>query len=57
MILLYILGGLLGMVLLYLLVIAVCALLVDPEKEYKKDNRVGYGWLEAAACPCACKRD
>ena len=40
MILLYILGGLLGMVLLYLLVIAVCALLVDPEKEYKKDNRV-----------------
>ena len=40
MILLYILGGLLGMVLLYLLVIAVCALLVDPEKEYQKDNRV-----------------
>ena len=40
MILLYILGGFLGLVLLYILVIAVCALLVDPEKEYVKDNCV-----------------
>ena len=40
MILIYILGGFVGLVLLYILVIAVCALLVDPEKEYQKDNRV-----------------
>jgi len=39
MILLYIWGGFLALVLLYVLVIAVCALLVDPEKEYQKDNR------------------
>ena len=37
MILLYILGGFLVLVLLYVLVIAVCALLVDPEKEYQKE--------------------
>ena len=40
MILIYILGGFVGLVLLYILVITVCALLVDPEKEYQKDNRV-----------------
>lgn len=40
MILLYILGGLLGLIILYVLVLGVCALLVDPEKEYQKDNRV-----------------
>jgi len=40
MILMYILGSLLCLILLYVLVIALCALLVDPEKEYKKDNRL-----------------
>ena len=40
MIIIYFIGSLLCLVLLYILVIAVCALLVNPEKEYQKDNRV-----------------
>lgn len=40
MTIIYFIGSLLCLVLLYILVIAVCALLVNPEKEYQKDNRV-----------------
>lgn len=40
MIIIYFIGSLLCLVLLYILVIAVCALLVNPEKEYQKYNRV-----------------
>lgn len=38
MILLYILGGILGLFLLYVLFLGVCALLVSPEKEYEKSS-------------------
>lgn len=39
MILLYILGGALGLFLLYVLFMGVCALLVDPGREYENDSR------------------
>lgn len=38
MILLYILGALLGVFLLYVLLLGVCSLLVNPEKEYDKNS-------------------
>lgn len=38
MILLYILGGILGLFLLYVLFVGVCALLVRPQKDYDQDS-------------------
>lgn len=38
MILLYILGGMLGLFLLYVLFLGICALLVDPKREYAHDS-------------------
>lgn len=38
MILLYVLGGLLGFFLLYILFLGICVLLVNPQKEYSKDS-------------------
>lgn len=38
MILLYVLGGLLGFFLLYILFLGICVLFVNPQKEYSKDS-------------------
>lgn len=38
MIILYILGGILVIFLLYILFLGICALVVDPEKEYERDS-------------------
>ena len=54
MILLYILGILLGLVLLYVLFLGVCALLVNPEKEYEK-NSCFYRFLLDSATAAAMK--
>ena len=54
MILLYILGILLGLVLLYVLFLGVCALLVNPEKEYEKNNPF-YRFLLDSATSAAMK--
>lgn len=39
MIILYILGGIVALFLLYVLFMGVCSLLVDPKREYDKDSR------------------
>lgn len=49
MILVYILGALLGVFLLYVLFLGVCALLVDPGKEYDKNSRFYRFLLDSAA--------
>lgn len=54
MILLYILGILLGLFLLYVLFLGVCALLVNPEKEYEK-NSCFYRFLLDSATAAAMK--
>jgi len=54
MILLYIFGILLGLVLLYVLFLGVCALLVNPEKEYEK-NSCFYRFLLDSATAAAMK--
>lgn len=50
MILLYIFGGLLGLLVLYLLFLGVCALLVSPKKEYE-NNSPFYRFLIDSATP------
>lgn len=52
MILLYILGGILGLFLLYLLFLGICALLVDPKKEHEK-NSTFYRFLLDSATAAA----
>ena len=54
MILLYILGALLGVFLLYVLLLGVCSLLVDPEKEYNKNSSF-YRFLLDSATAAAIK--
>ena len=54
MIFLYILGGLLTLLLLYFLFLGVCALLVNPEKEYEK-NSLFYRFLLDSATAAAMK--
>lgn len=54
MILLYILGILLGLFLLYVLFLGVCALLVDPKKEYNR-NSPFYRFLLNSATAAAMK--
>lgn len=54
MILLYILGGILGLFLLYILFLGICALLVSPKKEYEK-NSAFYRFLLDSATAAAMK--
>ena len=49
MILLYILGALLGLLLLYFLFLGVCCLFIDPEKEYDKNSPFYRFLLDSAA--------
>ena len=54
MILFYILGAILGLLLLYILFLGVCALFVDPKKEYEK-NSTFYRFLLDSATAAAMK--
>ena len=54
MILLYIFGGLLGLLLLYVLFLGICALLVDPKKQYE-ENSSFYRFLLDSATAAALK--
>lgn len=54
MILLYILGGILALFLLYILFLGICALCVSPEKEYEK-NSAFYRFLLNSATAAAMK--
>ena len=54
MIVLYILGGLLALLILYVLFLGVCALLVSPDKTYEK-NSLFYRFLLESATAVAIK--
>lgn len=51
MIFLYVLGGLLGLLLLYILFLGTCALFVSPDKEYKNNSPFYRFLLDSATVP------